>query len=174
MLTTTPQPCHLVVQRRRWVVSKQCGFFSNPEWYFDSLIILLSAKKVVQTHLPVVTGTVCSFIIRVLMSLYKKHFRLSCVFICKGTHVRAFAICLNMKNGFYRLFLGQNLKSYILSMILKSKITFHSDCRSCMNDFNACIFYSSWYSKQNEVLFKHKLYSFPVAKLCTNHTYFGR
>ena len=43
-----------------------------------------------------------------------------------------------------------------------------------MNDLNACVFDSSWYSKQNEVLFKHKRYDFPVAKLCTNHIYSGR
>ena len=57
----------------------------------------------------------------------------------KGTHVRAFAICLNMKNGYYRLFLGQNLKFYILLMVLKSKIICISICTPCMNEFNASV-----------------------------------
>ena len=57
------------------------------------------------------------------------------VFPGKDTHVRTFPICLNMKNGYYHFFVGQNLKFYIL----KSIIIFISISMSCMYDFNASV-----------------------------------
>ena len=61
------------------------------------------------------------------------------IHIPKGTHVREFPICLNMKNGYSNLFLGQNLKFYILLMILKSKLICISICMPCMNEFIASV-----------------------------------
>ena len=114
----------------------------------------------------------------------RKHFRyidsrchldlLSDKFDINGTHVYTFAICLNVKNGYYHLFLGQNLKFYILSMILKSKLIFISITMSCMNEFNASVQDCTWYSKQSTLLFSDNLRNFTVTKLHTNHIYSGR
>ena len=57
----------------------------------------------------------------------------------KGTHVRTFTICLNMKNGYYHLILDQNLKFYIWILILKSKIIIYSISMPCMNEFTASV-----------------------------------
>ena len=70
------------------------------------------------------------------------------------TQVCASPICLNMKHmhGYYNLFLGQNLKFYILLIMLKSKVICISICMSCMNEFIASVKDCTWYLKQSTIL----------------------
>ena len=80
------------------------------------------------------------------------HFPFHAPIALKGTHVRTFTICLNMKNWYYHLFFSQNLKFHILLMILKIAILYHTISNSCINEFNVSVGDSTWYAKHSTIL----------------------